>query len=106
MTRRAGFSSHPDSTGGEFTVAAVGGYGLRRRESVSVIFRIPPVDEGTIVGFGAWFTATPSVTVTVVGCPSKFGFSEPDAPNWSCVGSQWYSDGRDATPVIVDVRRG
>lgn len=101
MTRRAGFSSHPDSTGGEFTVAAAGGYGLDAGESVSVIFHIPTVREGTIVGFGAWFAATPSVDVTVYGCPTKVRLSEPDAPNWSCVGSQWVSAGGEATPVVA-----
>lgn len=101
MTRRAGFSSHPDSTGGEFTVAAVGGYGLDAGESVSVIFHIPTVSKGTIVAFGAWFTATPSIDVTVYGCPTKVRISEPDAPNWSSLGSQWVSDGGEATPVVA-----
>ena len=101
MTRRAGFSSHPDSTGGEFAVAAVGGYGLDAGNSVSVIFHLPTVSEGTILGFGAWFTGTPTLDVTASGCPVKVRLSEPDAPNWSCVGSQWVSDDREATPVVV-----
>ncbi len=104
MTRRAGFSSHPDSTGGEFTVAAVGGYGLGAGQSVRVIFHVPVVSAGAIVGFGIWFLATLSMEIVVEDCPSKYRLSNPDAPNWSCVGSQWFSDGSDYDPIVVTFR--
>src|SRR5690242_3315655 len=85
MTRRAGFSSHPDSTGGEFTLAAVGGYEMAAGDSVRLLFEIPSVAAGTTVGFGTWFFTTAGLTVNVEGCPARYRLKAFEAPNWSCV---------------------
>jgi hypothetical protein len=101
MTRRAGFTSHPESSGGEFKVARVGGFALSPGKAVRVKFQLPVVERGRIVGFGAWYAASPGVDVDVAGCPAKYRLSDPDAPNWSCVGSQWYSEGSEHGAITL-----
>jgi hypothetical protein len=101
MTRKAGFTSHPDTTGREFKVVAVGGYAIPHGKSLRVIFHVPQLKSGRILGFGAWYAATEGIDVSVTGCPAKYRLTGPEPPNWSCVGSQWYSDGRRYGPVTV-----
>lgn len=52
MTRRAGFSVHPDTTGGEFRRLTVDTIKLERGEHVDVVFHIEGHKTGDLLGFG------------------------------------------------------
>jgi hypothetical protein len=96
-TRRSGFTSHPDSTGGELRVEEVGGWQLGKGAELTVDFDIPPTPTGTLLGFGGWFLAPSSVQIALVGVPGRYVLTTAAAPDWSKFGSQWYSDGRPAS---------
>jgi hypothetical protein len=89
MTRRAGFTSHPDATGGELEVAAVGGWELDAGTTMEVRFVTPDVPPGRLVGFGAWYYA-PSSCEVELDFAGKSLVVQPAAPDWSKFGSQWY----------------
>lgn len=106
-TRRAGFNSHPDSTGGEFRIEEESTLRVEAGEVLALVFEVPATDEEHFVGFGAWFIAPAFVAVTVEGCPAPVELSQPGSPNWSKVGSMWRggpSGGDQAHCVAVKFR--
>jgi hypothetical protein len=60
-TRRAGFNSHPNSTGGEYKAARGATIHLVAGEAVVVTFTIPKHQAGDVVAFGGWYIAPDSV---------------------------------------------
>lgn len=91
-TRRAGFNSHPDSTGGEYKTTAQSTIRLAPGEVVIVTFSVPKHRVGEIVAFGGWYIAPDSVDVSIEGSPfPRRTLIPPCAPNWSKFGSMWAS---------------
>lgn len=64
-TRRAGFTSHPDSTGGEFRVEEIETVRVKSGETLTLTFDVPVTDEEHFVGFGVWFCAPDHIQVDV-----------------------------------------
>lgn len=99
VTRSAGFLSHPDSTGGEYKIAAVQTLEVRANECLQLTFDVPATDNNEFAGFGAYFCAPNFVQVNVDGGLARPELSEPDFPNWSKVGSMWV--GKSAVAITV-----
>ena len=102
-TRTAGFSSHPDATGGEYRVVGVGGWELDGGSSLDIEFRLPETPNGTLLGFGGWYRATRGFHAELIGFEAPHVLTGPADPDWSKFGSQWYSDGREPRPVTFRV---
>jgi hypothetical protein len=102
VTRRAGFTSHPDATGGELEVAGVGGWALAAGASLEVRFRSPPAPPGALLGFGAWYFAPPGCEVEL-DFPGRTTLVQPAAPDWSKFGSQWYQEDDDAVEATFRI---
>lgn len=101
-TRRAGFTSHPDSTGGEYKIMRVSSTKLRAGKSITISFLIPKHLSGDIVAFGGWFCAPEGVDVSVDGGPYPHRtLVPPCAPNWSKFGSMWRSEDGGACEIIA-----
>ena len=103
-TRRAGFKSHPDSTGGQFKIEKVRTWQVKAGEQLLLTFHVPATDAEHFAGFGVWYLAPKSVQVEVHGSPPAVEVSLPDAPNWSKVGSMWRDS--NARTVTVSFARG
>lgn len=103
VTRRSGYEVHPETTGSELRVVGVGGWELDAGGALDVAFRFPPTAEGSLLGFGLWFRAPVSAEVRLVGFDRPHVLTRPAAPNWSKVGSQWYSDGAAGRGFAVHI---
>ncbi|UTI65883.1 hypothetical protein NBH00_06630 [Paraconexibacter antarcticus] len=92
-TRRAGFTVHPDTTGGEMERAGVAGWRFSGPGSIQISFDVPATEPDTLLGWGLWFCISPNVDVRVDGFDYKTTLDAFVAPNWGKVGSIWRSDG-------------
>jgi hypothetical protein len=99
MTRRAGFSVHPDTTGGEFRRLLVPTIALAHGEVVQVTFAMHGHGAGDRLGYGLWFWHTTGVAVTLEGGPQRRMLSSFGQDSWNKVGSIWTAP--DAAPVLV-----
>ncbi len=100
-TRSSGFNSHPDSTGGEFTVVDVPTICVEPTSPTIITFIIPPHEEGQFIGFGGWYNAENSISVEIITDQfSKKTLVPPAAPNWSKLGSLTESQGSDKPTEI------
>lgn len=91
-TRRAGFKSHPESTGAEFKVTQQRTIHLEAGEPIFVSFFIPPHRIDDFVAYGGWYLAPRSVRVSRQDSEPGRGFRRhtlvpPGAPNWSKFGA-------------------
>lgn len=102
MTRRAGFSVHPDTTGGEFRRLSVDTIKLERGEHVDVVFRIEGHKTGDLLGFGLWFWHTRGVVAHLSGGPELRTFTAYENDSWNKAGSIWTA--RDERPVVISFR--
>lgn len=102
-TRKSGFSSHPDSTGGEYKVEDVESHNLAVGEFISIEFQISDVSIGEFLAYGGWYNASNDVNIKVDGGPDKKVITPPDSPNWSKVGSMWIADSGDDVTVTVTI---
>lgn len=101
-TRRAGFTVHPDATGGELEIDGVRGWALQAGSSLVIRFKSPGAREGTLLGFGAWYHA-PTVCEVELEFPLKKTLVQPAGPNWSKVGSQWYQEGDQPLEAVFRI---
>lgn len=99
MTRRAGFSVHPDTTGGEFRRLSVPKIALARGEVVQVNFAMRGHSAGDRLGYGLWFWHTTGVAVDLEGGPERRMLSSYGQDSWNKAGSIWTAP--DAAPVLV-----
>ena len=100
MTRKSGFSSCSEATGGELKIVDLKSYPLKKGQSISIEFSFPSHSFGEWIGFGGWFAAN-NIAIQVEN-PNikKHTLENPSIPNWGKVGSMWISDG---TPGLVTV---
>jgi hypothetical protein len=101
MTRRSGFSVHPDTTGGEFRRVRVKTYELGRGESVKLTFRIQDHAIGDLLGYGAWFWHTDGIERRLSGGPSKRTLTDYTGTSWNKVGSIWRA--QNVAPIAVSL---
>lgn len=105
-TRRAGYTTHPDATGGELQIVDVAGWRFEGDGRIRVEFELPQVPKGTLVGFGGWYYAPPSARAYLEQFPEEthpYTLTPPAAPNWSKFGSQFVSDGTKLDPFWFTV---
>ncbi len=101
-TRRSGFSSHPESTGGEYKELILPTIHLSSGDTVTVRFTVPEHSSGELVGYGGWFLAPDTVDVKIEGSPfRRHTLVPPCAPNWSKFGSMWISESGDSFDVTA-----
>lgn len=95
-TRKAGFESHPDATGGEHRSVSTDIINLPSGSSVRVRFTYRKAHAKKWVGFGGWFSASGQIEASVkaTGGPRPTRVSVASEPAWSKFGSMWISDGR------------
>ncbi len=96
MTRKSGFKSHPNSTGGEYKILEIEQYLIPAGKSLRVHYIIPACNKGDFVGFGGWFCATNTTNCQLsfsVKMPPRTTLTTPCYPDWSKVGSMWQSNG-------------
>jgi hypothetical protein len=114
VTRRSGFKSHQDSTGGEYRVDDVESVVLKAGDRLKVLFEFPAIPPGALAGFGCWFCATGKVDVVVTDNPAQVAVTEYPAkiakttypyPNWNKLGGLWHVSegwtGRCITVIFV-----
>lgn len=101
-TRKSGFTSHPDSTGGEFTKQNSSSYITGPDNPLRITFTITGITAGEFVAYGLWYNADDSVSVTIKGGFGKRVLTPPDRPNWSKIGSMWVAENDEDEIVIVE----
>lgn len=100
-TRKSGFNSHPDATGGEFKVEQVPTYNLRSGESLVVEFTVPNKLSG-LSAFGGWFTSDGELETTISGLEvNKTTNTAAAYPNWGKFGSMWMSEADADSRITV-----
>jgi hypothetical protein len=99
MTRKSGFKSHPDSTGGEYRIAAADeAFQLEPGQSLLVQFDFSalPVDATGFYGCGLYWKGPESLVVTFSGVGKKY-IKQFDQHSWSKAGLFWIGN---ATPTV------
>jgi len=103
-TRKSGFNSHPDATGGEFKIEQVPTYKLARGETLKIEFTVPNKLSG-ISAFGGWYTSDKEVEVSFKGLETnKITNTAATYPNWGKFGSMWLSENENDTVVEVEFK--
>ncbi|RLA44614.1 MAG: hypothetical protein DRR42_20270 [Gammaproteobacteria bacterium] len=94
MTRKSGFHSHPDSTGGEYQVLKIPVQPLGKGETLELTFVLPRHRNNQIIGYGGWYSCDDDVSVEIV-CDefSKKTLIQPNDGNWSKFGAMWIANG-------------
>jgi len=101
-TRKSGFKSHPDSTGGEFTKQQATSYVVEQKNPLRITFTITAITAGEFIAYGLWFNADESVSVSVKGGSGKRVLTPPSRPNWSKAGSMWIAENNNDEIVIIE----
>lgn len=90
-TRKSGFNSHPDSTGGEFKVEKIPALSIKAGSAIEVVFDVPNKLSG-ISAFGGWFTYQGEIEVKTEGIDTeRLTLTTASGPNWGKFGSMWVS---------------
>ena len=110
-TRTAGFSSHPDATGGEVRRREVSAFDSDAPFTIEIDFTVADGPPGKRLGIGGWFSAQPGTAAELVllgdePLPSRLVLGEPIGPDWTKFGTQWTSDGRGALTYRLTLRVG
>jgi hypothetical protein len=101
VTRRSGFQSHPDSTGGELKRVEVERILLRKKNSVTITLNIPDPDRELYAGFGGYFKCDTDVHISIHNPNFKTDYIEHyELPNWSKIGSMWKTN-QSQHPVSI-----
>lgn len=91
MTRISGFSSHEDSTGGEFQREHIKGVVLKKGQRIKLSFSIPKHAEDQFIGFGFWFWLDGEVNFEAENIPKTRTLKQFNPPSWGKCGSMWQS---------------
>lgn len=88
VTRRSGFTSHPDRTGKEFKTESIELYLLPQGENITIVFNIPDHEIDDLVAFGGWFYSNQTLDITKsYGGFKKIHISNQTPNNWHKFGS-------------------
>ncbi|MGM0511805.1 MAG: hypothetical protein ACQER3_03860 [Pseudomonadota bacterium] len=100
-TRKSGFKSHPDSTGGEYKREVVTPYLLEAGKTLTVCFRFPISDGQKYVGFGGFFQCEDFVEIVYHNPNSvKNEFSRRTSTDTSKFGSMWQCNSTSENTTI------
>ncbi len=103
-TRKSGFNSHPDTTGGEFKIEKVPTYSLSNGTVVTVDFIVPNKTSG-LSAFGGWYTSDGEIEVIIEGVAAdKVTNTRAIYPDWGKVGSMWISESDEDSHITVTFR--
>lgn len=92
-TRKSGYKSHSDATGGRFVEEQTKRYALKAGDTLEITFTLPEVNPTQFFGFGVFYRIEGSHKIE-----SNFAvkgasiFHENEFPSWSKYGSIWRSD--------------
>lgn len=101
VTRKSGFKSAADSTGGEFRRKHVDRILLKPGAKRILRFTVPQV-AGNLSGFGAWYQVSDTVEVQIIGPDfMKFTNESFDFPNWGKFGSIWVASSDEDLDIEV-----
>ncbi len=98
-TRKSGFKSHPDSTGGEVQILDVDTFTIPAGERLTVEFKIPTHNTDSLVGYGGWFFHAGNVNISIEGGFKRQTLKNFTAPCWGKLGSLWQPGA--TTPITV-----
>lgn len=100
-TRKSGYKTHPETTGGEFRTVQIEPTFLKKGRSKEISVRLPNQARKEFVGFGGWFCSNVPLNVALVGDISgRLLLKTYPYPNWSKIGSMWLSDLRTSEVII------
>lgn len=101
-TRRSGFKSHPESTGGEYRQEIVTPISLAAGKPLTVSFRFPVNDSHLYTGFGGFFQCEEFVKV-ILDNPNSMNnvLTHSKFPDTSKFGSMWQSNGHSKNVTIT-----
>jgi hypothetical protein len=101
-TRKSGFKSHEDATGGHYTVAEAQRFLLDAEGKLDIYFEMPPISKGKFSGFGFYFNSDGPLKIHVdasgiVGTVA----STYDNSAWNKCGYIWRRD--HPTKLTVEI---
>lgn len=92
-TRRSGFQTHAEATGGRYSYDSVGAYQITNSEPLRIRFELPPVDDEKFVGLGFYFRASQPIKFHCNNSNfERFELSEYAYPSWNKCGHIWKSE--------------
>lgn len=100
-TRKSGFKSHPDSTGGELQTVDVDAFAIPAGKRLTVEFHIPVHATNDLVGYGGWFFHAGNLNISIEGGFNRRTLKCFASPCWSKLGSLWQSDTKNSFTVYV-----
>lgn len=101
-TRKSGFSSHPEYTGGEFKLHYEQTYLFDNNNPIELIFNIPKTEPATWIGFGLWFSyINDDMQYEIQGITNKITKTIFPHPNWSKIGSMWQTKDGEAFNIRI-----
>jgi hypothetical protein len=100
-TRRSGFVSHPESTGGECKFEQADRVFLHGDTQLTFEFNIPEPTKKIYAGFGGYFRCDTDVQVNINN-PNfdKNLLDHYELPDWSKFGSMWITDSKQETVSV------
>ncbi len=91
-TRKSGYSSHPESTGGEYKQDTVDKILLHGGKELTFMFHIPTPKKEVYAGFGGYYKCDADVEVDIQNPNYNKALNEHySLPDWSKFGSMWLS---------------
>lgn len=98
-TRKSGFSSHENSTGGEYKIENQDTYILEKGECLSLIFNIPDHNPDDLVAFGGWYFSDHFLDINIeLGGFTKKTLTDWKEGNWAKFGSMGFSSTKENIP--------
>lgn len=92
-TRKSGFASHPNSTGGEYKKEKIETILLHKDRPLSFIFKLPNSNKNIYFGFGGYFKCDDQITLKIDNPNYSKALIECNyTPDWSKFGSMWTSN--------------
>jgi hypothetical protein len=103
-TKKSGYKSHSDATGGRFVEEQTKRYALKSGETLEITFTLPQENPTQFFGFGVFYRVEGSHKIeTNFAVKGASVFHENEFPSWSKYGSIWRSD-TPPSPVKVIFR--
>lgn len=98
-TRKSGYKSHKEATGGKFKVEDCEEYTLQKGEILEFSFSFPTTEDKHYFGFGIYYRVNGlHITTTSAIGKAFLPINEYSFPSWSKYGSIWESEN---TPAII-----
>lgn len=100
-TRKSGFKSHPDSTGGEFKTEQGVGFDISPENPLTISFTFPDIQVGKFTGFGGFFRCDEPIEVKIINPNTKKNLcTEYQVTSVSKFGSIWWSEEGNSSVIV------